>query len=113
MEEITARELTVKEAMGIMDGLGKSTELHPIEMMIDPTIPVAALPISTGKSLEELMEFPPSELKKIVEVVESANPFFMGMMEKLAKVGHEILQQLPENLKAVSPPSSPTGTPAP
>lgn len=93
MENVEAKELTVGQIREILEKLEKGGTTHYGDLLFEgEEIPILAVSLSTGLSIDELEgDMTPSRLKEIIEEVRQANPFFAGMMKRLAKIGEGAL----------------------
>jgi hypothetical protein len=95
MKKIETRELTVAEVRQVFDSMENRTDLHTVEILFPNELPVMAVSLSTGLSLEELDgDIPPSEIKQIIERVKEKNPFFLSGLQALAQAGAAFLETL-------------------
>lgn len=92
-EKLTAYELTVKEIMQITDTFDKpDTEISDIDMLFPDRLPSVALLMSLKMTPEDLTEYGPSEIETMLDAVEEINPTFAGLIQRLAKVGRQVLK---------------------
>ncbi len=91
-KEITVTELSVTQIRNLLDQM-EQPEFSVIDLLFPDSVPSAAVVESTGISLDQLEAYPPSELKFIIEGVESLNPFFVNMITRLAKAGQEMISE--------------------
>ena len=97
-KEITATELSVSQIRNLLDQM-EQTDFSVIDLLFPDGVPAVAVAESTGIDIKKLEEYPPSELKIVIEGVENLNPFFANMITKLAKAGEQIISG-----KASTPP---------
>ncbi len=92
--DITVTELSVAQVRDYMDDKPEQAPVSIIDLLFPDSLPGRVIAESTGLSVKKLEDdFSPSELKKIVEAVESLNPFFVNMMKRLSEMGREIIAQ--------------------
>lgn len=89
----TAKELTVKQIALITDSFDGAVKVNDIDMMFPDRIPSQAAWLSLGMTEEELLNYAPSEIEEMISVVEEVNPIFAGLMQRLAKIGRQMLAQ--------------------
>ena len=92
--EYIARELTVKQIRETLDELESGEyETDMIDLLFPDRVPSTVVSKSLGMSPEELAakDFPPAVVEKIISEVEEVNPFFAGLIQRLAKIGREAL----------------------
>ncbi len=93
--EITVTELNIAQIRDYMDD--KSEDQSPvsiIDLLFPDSLPGRIIAESCGISVKKLEDdFSPSDLKKIVEAVESLNPFFVNMMKRLSEMGRKIIAE--------------------
>jgi len=95
--KVTVKTLTVAEMREIVEEIrdaGKSDksvlDLHIVDLIFNDDVPTAAVAKASGLTLEELAgPIAPQEIKDLIDKVRAANPFFVGMMERLVDVGKE------------------------
>jgi len=93
--KIEAKELTVSQIRQVFESMENRTDIHTIEILFPNEIPVMAVSLSTGLSLEELDgDIPPSEIKRLIDEVKTKNPFFLSGLQSLAKVGTALMENL-------------------
>lgn len=89
-----AEELTVAQVRRVMDDLENEKSMHVVDLLFPDGIPALAISLSTGISIEELDgEKKPSEIAAVIEEVKAANPFFVKMLRRLARLGENVLQE--------------------
>ena len=99
--EITIKELSVAQVKELLDDEEASGEINIIGLLFPDSLPAAAITKSTGISEQKLEnDFMPSELKQIIDGVESLNPFFVNMITRLTKIGKQAMKD-----KALIPPA--------
>ena len=91
-KEITAAELSVAQIRNLLDQM-ETMEISVFDMLFPDGVPSIAVAESTGISLKQLEQYLPSELKLIIDGVESLNPFFVNMMTRLAKAGEQMISE--------------------
>jgi hypothetical protein len=88
---IETRELTVAEVRQVFEDMDARKGIHTVDILFPNEIPVKALSLATGLSLDELDgEIPPSEMKRIIDEVKGKNPFFLTALGHLADIGRRI-----------------------
>ena len=95
-KSFTAKELTVKQIAQITDGFNKAARINDIDMMFPDSIPSHAVWLSLDMTEDELLEYAPSEIEAMIPEVEEVNPTFAGLIQRLAKVGRQILEKKSE-----------------
>ena len=90
-KKFTASELTVKQIVQITDSLGKDTEISDIDMLVPDRLPSSALAMSLDMTIEDLAEYAPSEIEIMLAAAEDVNPFFAGLLQRLANLGRAVL----------------------
>ncbi len=91
-KEITVTELSVTQIRNLLDQM-EQTQVSIIDLLFPDGVPAVAVAESTGIDLKQLEEYPPSELKIIIEGVENLNPFFANMIARLAKAGEQMISE--------------------
>ena len=78
--EITIKEMTIKEIMGLASGFTEmeSTNLDDFKKQIDKILPMV-----TDISLDDIIGMAPSEANEIYEAVKEVNAVFFEMAEKI------------------------------
>lgn len=84
--EITVRELTVDQVTNVMDGL-EGAKTSVFDLLLPDRLPAVAVCAATDLTLPKLKKMVPSDLVQIWDAVEEVNPFFVGMVERLASLG--------------------------
>lgn len=84
--EITAKELTVEQVAAVMESI-EGQQIETLDLLFSDRVPAEAVRISTDLTKSELEALAPSELDVIWAGVEEINPFFVGMVGRLAQVG--------------------------
>lgn len=91
--EITVKELTVTEVTALLDGTEKKTTATTAELLIGSPIPIEAVSVATGISVDELNgEMAPSELAEIWEAVAEVNVFLSETLKRLQVVAEALLK---------------------
>jgi len=94
--EITVRQMTMADVRRFVAEMqqqadGQEPEPHVIDMLFDDPVPASAVSVATGLSLDELAgDFTQSEMRELLDAVKAANPFFVGMMERLVEAGRQL-----------------------
>lgn len=91
-KEVTVTELSVAQIRDLLDQI-EEYKVGTIDLLFPDGVPAVAVAKSTGIDLERLEDYPPSELKTIIDGVENINPFFANMLTRLAKAGNQILRE--------------------
>ncbi|MDW7643451.1 MAG: hypothetical protein SCI25_00250 [Desulfuromonadales bacterium] len=89
-EEIVVSELTVEQVTNVMDGL-EAQQTGTLDLLFHDRLPVAAVSLASALSSKKLNGMAPSELDTLWKAVEDVNPFFVGMVERLAAFGQAAL----------------------
>ncbi len=90
-KEIVARELTVAQVDGLLTGSEEERQLSAVELLINSTIPLECVILSTGLSSEYLnTELTPTEAHTIWQAVEEVNSFLSELVSRLARITTEI-----------------------
>lgn len=89
-KEITIKEMTIKEIMGIVTDFTEmeTTGIEDFKQQINKILPMVS-----DISLEEILKLAPSEAKEIYDIVREVNAVFFDMAEKIG------LQKILGNLK--------------
>ena len=88
--EITITELNVAQIEEVPD---EKSEVSTLDLLFPEHLPASVISKSTGISVNKLQEdYYPSELKEIIDSVESLNPFFFNMMKRFAALGQEAIK---------------------
>lgn len=92
--ELTVKELTVGQIRNIIEDLENPENVHIIDMLFGDEIPALAVSESTEISMKDLEKgkITPSEMEIIIKGVKEVNPFFVKMIERLAKIGETALK---------------------
>jgi hypothetical protein len=88
--EIAVRELTVEQVTDIMDAQ-QERRLDTFDMLFPDRLPADAVCLATGLDKARLNKLSPSELDAIWRAAEEVNPFFTGMVGRLAALGQAAL----------------------
>jgi len=80
--EYCCKELTAPQVRDTLDEIDKG-ELLTLDLLFPDRIPAIAVQKSTGKSLQELEELPPSAYDVLLGAVETANPFFAALVTRM------------------------------
>jgi hypothetical protein len=92
--EITIKELSVAQIKVLLDNAEAGEDFSVINLLFPDTVPALAIEQSTGISVKTLeSSFNPSELKQIIDGVESLNPFFVNMIVRLSKIGKQVMKE--------------------
>lgn len=90
--EITVNELTVAQVTALMEGAGKKTSATTAELLMPNPIPIEAVSVSTGISVDDLNgTMTPSELAMVWEAVAEVNDFLSQMMQRLQVVAETLM----------------------
>lgn len=81
---LTAKELTVQQVLDTLDAMGQD-EPHRMAFLF-PDVPVELVEMSVGKRADDLVQYPASEVDKIVSAVKKVNPFFLKILDRLSGV---------------------------
>lgn len=93
--EVVVSELTVAQVRQLLEEMERPGEVHVLDMMFKDA-PAQALTMSTGLSFEDLEQYAPSELEPLKEAFLETNPFFVKLIEDLARIGQEVLKESSE-----------------
>lgn len=92
--KITARTLTVQQVRELLDEIKKQSDaksildLNVVDLLFDDDVPAIAVSKSTGLTLQELCgPVDPQLVRNVIDEVRAANPFFVGMMERMVNAG--------------------------
>lgn len=89
---IIIRELTVAEVEAVLDALLEN-EPDIIETILpESPVPAPAIALSAGRTIDELKQLPCSELRFVIEEVQEINPFLIMMLERLARIGRQLIE---------------------
>lgn len=82
-KEITIKEMTIKEIMGIMNNFTQTgeTNLNSFRKQIDDI-----LPLVTDITLDDILKMAPSEAKLVYEKIKEVNSVFFEMAESLGMI---------------------------
>ncbi len=80
--EVTVKELTVAEMEGLMNGYTPQS----MDIVLDRDIPVAAVELSCGLTVDELRDCTPSALEPLYAAVAELNPSLVALMRQLKEV---------------------------
>ncbi len=81
-QEITVNELTVAEVVKLIESL----ESGLVDLMFDERLPLGVVCASSGIKKKALDKWHPSDLEKLVDEVEAANPHSARLCKKLASL---------------------------
>lgn len=99
--KLTITEMTVGQVAAAMDNLSPA-DPH-LELMFDDRFPVSLLPeVSSGLSLDDLKEWTPYEIEKLIEEVEKLNPFLSRMYQRLVGMLKSIPPSIEDNVSETS-----------
>jgi len=99
--QLTIAELTVGQVIDAMEQLDPA-DPH-LELMFDDRFPVSLLPeIANGLSLDNLKDWTPSEIEKLIEEVEKLNPFLSRMYQRLVGMLKLIPPFIGDNVSGIS-----------
>lgn len=89
---IEVKTLTVAQVKELMAELTADREnnepLHVFDLLFDDEVPARAVSKATGLSLDDLAgPYTPQEGNELLAKVRAANPFYVGMMERLVAAG--------------------------
>jgi hypothetical protein len=99
-KSFTAKELTVKQITQITSGFNEAATVNDVDMMFPDRIPSQTVCMSLEITENELLDYAPSEIEEMITTVEEVNPTFANLMQRLAKVGRQILAQKSDALSA-------------
>ena len=88
-KEVTCKELTVAE---IDQLLSSAPPPNALDLVFGDRIPTAAVTMSTGLQAADLESESPSLLDELWSGVEEVNPFFVPMLDRLAKAGSNLVK---------------------
>lgn len=108
--KITAKTLTVQQVRELLDAIQQQAaekktllQLDVVDLLFDDDVPAIAVAKSSGLSLKELAgPHDPQQVKELIDEVRAANPFFVGMMERLVGAGKSAVAAPPETLSPQS-----------
>lgn len=85
------RELKLREVRDVFDAIGEQGPLHIMDILFPGELPVMAVSMCSGISVDELEDKSPSEMKSIINAVKKANPFLVEALDNMKQIGQEII----------------------
>lgn len=98
--DIEVKTLTVADVKTILDHFEQMRKnghgLSVVDMLMDDEVPAVAVTKASGLTMAELEgAVNPQDLRELFDAVRAANPFFLGMMERLIQGGRSALEKEP------------------
>lgn len=91
--DIEVHEVTVAQVEAWEKALGQTDtkDLHMLDRIMGKSMPISGVRLCVPELTDDDLGVAPSEIAKLYDAVEEVNPFFLEYVERMAKLGGELM----------------------